>query len=156
AGKMQFELASCSLNKVTQQACQLVSALAQERKVNIKVPANDVEIVADASKLVRVILNYLSNALKYSPPDSTVSIEISESAGEVQLSVSDEGPGMPPQYLDVIFAPFEQVPGEHSAKHGGSGLGLAICKLVVEGHGGSVGVRNNDNGRGTTFWFCMP
>jgi PAS domain S-box-containing protein len=156
AGKMQFELAPCSLNQITQQACQLVSALAQERKVNLKVPSTDVEVVADASKLVRVILNYLSNALKYAPAESLVTIDISERDGEVELSVSDQGPGMPAQYQEVIFAPFEQVPGEHSAKHGGTGLGLAICKLVVEGHGGTVGVRDNVSGKGTTFWFCLP
>jgi PAS domain S-box-containing protein len=155
AGQMAMKLAPCSLNGVCEEACQLVMALAREHKVVLKTPEHDVVVLADASKLLRVFLNLLSNALKYSPEGGLISIDYALGDGEVEVSVTDQGQGLPEEYRDIIFLPFQQAPGEHPSKLDGTGLGLATCKLIAQGHGGTIGVRSA-TGKGTTFWFRIP
>lgn len=107
----------------------------------------------DSSKCESVLSNLLSNALKQSPQHSTITIttELLDESGEVQVSVSDEGSGLQQVNMEKLFTRFYQ--GNNGVQ--GSGIGLSYSKMLVEQHGGTMGARNNE-GRGATFFFRLP
>jgi signal transduction histidine kinase len=108
-----------------------------------------------------VLGNYLTNALKYSPADQTVTVRLQVEDDQVIVSVSDHGPGLPPEEQSRIWEVFHRVPGievqyESGDSAGSLGLGLHICKQLIELHpGGHVGVESTV-GEGSTFWFQLP
>ncbi|MFO1251762.1 MAG: ATP-binding protein [Inhella sp.] len=110
----------------------------------------------DAEMLERVLVNLLTNAVKYSPANGRILIRaVVEGADQVRVQVQDHGEGIPADRLDAVFAQF----GQHQARDSGAvrstGLGLTFCKLAVEAHGGQIGVES-EIGRGSTFWFTLP
>ncbi|HOG45966.1 MAG TPA: ATP-binding protein, partial [Anaerolineae bacterium] len=109
---------------------------------------------ADAARLERVVSNLLSNALKYSPPESEVTVGFACQGGEVVTSVVDHGQGIAPEELPCLFARYFRSPATRS-QHEGLGLGLYIGKMLVEAHGGRIWVESIV-GRGSTFHFTLP
>ena len=100
-----------------------------------------------------MLVNYLANAIKFSPKNSSVTVFSSKENGLIKIGVRDEGPGMSQEEQERLFSKFYQTREGKRAK--GFGLGLAICKLVVESHGGTVGV-DSEPERGAEFWFTLP
>ena len=111
------------------------------------------ELAVDPGVIRRVLQNLLSNAFKFAPPEGAVRIVLTSSAGEVRVAVSDNGPGIAPEYHERIFEKFGQV--ENSQSCLGTGLGLTFCKMAVEAHGGRIGVVS-EVGHGSTFWLALP
>ncbi len=113
-------------------------------------------VVADADRLGQVVTNLLTNALKYSPPDRPVNIDLAVDERQVCVTVRDEGSGLPREEQDRVWEPFHRVPGieAQGGAKGSLGLGLYICKTIVELHGGRVGVESEE-GKGSTFWFTL-
>lgn len=111
---------------------------------------------ADGERLQQVVRNLVENALKFSPPESTVSLSIDATARHARFSVSDQGIGIPADQLDMIFHRFRQLDTSDSRRTGGTGLGLAICKSIVEAHGGRIRAESRGPGTGSTFSFCVP
>jgi NtrC-family two-component system sensor histidine kinase KinB len=107
----------------------------------------------DQDMIRRVLTNLVSNAVKYSPRRGRIRLAVLEQEGHVQFSVSDQGPGIPPQYHQSIFEKFARVEYEGAPK--GVGLGLAFCRLAVEAHGGRIWVESTP-GQGSTFSFRLP
>jgi len=107
---------------------------------------------ADRAKLKQVFINLLDNAIKFSPPASSITIEVQELAPGVRVSVKDEGPGIPVEHLPRVYERFFK---GSAARGGGTGLGLAIVKHIVEAHGGTVAVESKTAG-GATFVFVLP
>jgi signal transduction histidine kinase len=105
--------------------------------------------------LVQVLINLLSNAIKFSPDHGVVKVVIDNGADWVEVKVTDQGRGIPEEYKKAIFEKFRQVEIADAIEKGGTGLGLPICKLIVEKHGGSIGVLT-EAGKGSTFWFRIP
>ncbi len=127
------------------------------RLVTLDLPQEPVQLDLDAVRINQVLANLLSNALKYSPPDRSVSVRLRRTSGAVCVEVRDEGPGIPAEAQSHIFERFYRVPGIQ-VQHGsgvGLGLGLYICRRLVELHGGTVGVESSE-GKGSTFWFTLP
>ncbi|RTL39827.1 MAG: PAS domain S-box protein [Candidatus Melainabacteria bacterium] len=155
AGRMNFELVPLKISEVIDESVRLVDALAKERKVTIESPNRDLMVSGDQRKLIQVTVNLLSNALKHSPEGGVIKIQTREVGGMVECAIHDEGPGVPDEYAEKIFAPFEQISHRATAALG-TGLGLAICKLVVEGHGGKIAVRHSDILQGSAFWYSLP
>jgi len=155
AGRMNFELVPLKISEVIDESVRLVDALAKERKVTIESPNRDLMVSGDQRKLIQVTVNLLSNALKHSPEGGVIKIQTREVGGMVECAIHDEGPGVPDEYAEKIFAPFEQINHRATAALG-TGLGLAICKLVVEGHGGKIAVRHSDILQGSAFWYSLP
>jgi PAS domain S-box-containing protein len=154
AGRMDFDLTAVSFNEVFDEAVQLVKALSDERQVQIQIPDQTVLVIGDHRKLVQVVVNLLSNALKHSPNNSLIRLESVKVEDLVEISVHDQGPGIPDEYAESIFAPFEQITDRPTAALG-TGLGLAICKLIIEGQGGEIGVRRSSLLNGSAFWFTV-
>ncbi len=117
--------------------------------------AHEAWVEADADRLMQVVTNLLSNAAKFSPTDSTVTVEVGHLEGRVRVSVRDQGPGIPEEYQALIFERFGQVDASSSRQKEGTGLGLSISKAIIEMHGGHIGFETQV-GRGTTFYFDLP
>jgi signal transduction histidine kinase len=122
-----------------------------------EVPPDLPPVNVDARLIRRVVMNLLSNALKYAPAPGriTLSAQAEPKAGVVQLSVADTGPGIPDEFQDKIFDKFAVVEVRRAAEKRSIGLGLAFCKLAVEAHGGRIWVES-EPGRGSTFLFTLP
>lgn len=106
----------------------------------------------DRERLHLVAGNLLANAIRHSPIGGTVVGRATTADGQVRFEVSDQGPGIPPEYQQAIFDRYFRLPG---APEGGAGLGLFIAREIVHQHGGEIGVRS-DAGKGSTFWFTIP
>jgi signal transduction histidine kinase len=119
-------------------------------------PPREVWLEIDKEKIKTVLRNLLDNAMKFGFPDSRpIEIELEQSSDTVTLRIRDDGPGIP--YADIanLFEPFYRVDRSRSKKTGGYGLGLSICKRIVEGHGGTIAVKNNPR-RGASFVLSFP
>jgi two-component system phosphate regulon sensor histidine kinase PhoR len=113
-------------------------------------------VTSDSDRLRRILENLAENAIKYTPAGGTVRIETGgPPGGPVQVTVSDDGPGIPPEHLPRIFERFYRVDKARSRDLGGTGLGLSIVKHLAESIGASVGV-SSDVGRGTRFTVVLP
>jgi NtrC-family two-component system sensor histidine kinase KinB len=118
-----------------------------------EVPADVPAMRADPTKIGWVLANLISNALRHTPEGGHILVAVDAMRGFVQLSVSDDGVGIPFEMQARIFGKFVQVPGEQAA--GGTGLGLAIAKGIVNAHGGTIWV-DSTPGQGSTFTFLIP
>lgn len=156
AGKIDIDARWCSLQPVIDKSVSAVSVFAQQHKVGIDVEAVDVPLFADSNRIVQVLINFLSNAIKYSPQDSRVTIDVSAPQPTyLEFKVIDRGRGIPQSHISAVFERFQQVEANDAKKKGGTGLGLAICKAIIEEHGGTIGV-DSEEGKGSTFWFKLP
>ena len=155
AGRMNFEVIPLQISEVIDESARLVDALAVERKITIETPTEDLMVAGDQRKLIQVTVNLLSNALKHSPEGGVIKVQTRTVDNMVEIAIHDQGPGVPDEYAEKIFAPFEQISHRATAALG-TGLGLAICKLVVEGHGGKIAVRHSELLEGSAFWYTLP
>lgn len=120
-------------------------------------PEGNAQVIADADRVGQVVINYLTNALKYSPAARPVEVTVQVDERQARVSVRDHGPGIPPDEQSHLWERFYQAQGVTLA-HGSSvglGLGLYISKTIIERHGGHVGVENAP-GDGALFWFTLP
>lgn len=157
-GKFSVQQTAVDPLEVIANSLSNIEGVAKLRNINIETVVNDAtQITADADRLVQVLTNFLSNAIKFSPENSMVLVEAQVTTDNAfRFSVSDEGPGIPVEMRPRLFTRFEQLPMRPSFKQVGSGLGLAISKAIVDEHSGEIGVSDGANGNGTTFWFEIP
>jgi signal transduction histidine kinase len=111
---------------------------------------------ADRQLIKRVIGNLIQNALTHSAHAVTLQLSVRRDGDGVLFTVMDNGPGIPPEYHEIIFRKFEQVRTPNMPRVRSSGLGLAFCKLVVESHGGRIWVQSAGEGQGSSFHFALP
>jgi signal transduction histidine kinase len=162
SGTLELELDPCDLAALVREQVAAHQMVALDRTIEMVLPDTQFAWVqADPDRLSQVMSNYLSNALKYSSADQPVTVRLEVLENQAVVSVTDHGPGMPPEEQSRIWELFHRVPGielryESGDSAGSLGLGLHICKQVVELHpGGSVGVESVV-GEGSTFWFRLP
>jgi CheY-like chemotaxis protein/anti-sigma regulatory factor (Ser/Thr protein kinase) len=110
----------------------------------------------DPHRLQQVLWNLLSNAIKFTPRDGHVTVTLERQDSYVQIAVADTGQGISEEFVPHVFERFRQADSSTTRQHGGLGLGLAIVKQLVELHGGSVRVRSDGAGQGTTFTVRLP
>ena len=122
------------------------------------VPANLPTIQADERRLIQILSNLLTNALYYTPEGGDVRLEASHigNGNDIQISIKDNGIGIPPEHLKNIFTRFYRVDKSRSRHAGGSGIGLTITKHLVKAHGGEIWVESEGKDRGSTFVFTLP
>ncbi len=140
AGKMELIIEDASLQSVIKDAADLLEETAKDKNVEIELPEGDDRLFCDRNKLLQAAVNLISNAIKFSGENGKVSVLVRDQGDRIAFAVTDTGPGVPADFQQRIFEPFEQAPS--GKKSEGTGLGLAICKLVVEAHGGSVRADN--------------
>jgi len=147
-------IAETDLRDIVAESLRSVAPLAQSKAVEIQTEAHgQTTLWCDSERLTRAASALLDNAVKFSPPGETVSIRLTGLEDEVQLTITDRGPGIPPEALPRIFERFFKVAPSRSGA--GTGLGLAIVKHVVQMHGGRTMVESTV-GRGSTFGFTVP
>jgi PAS domain S-box-containing protein len=142
--------------EIAKSAYESLLQLAEGLKIELTCDVQEVNVEADSDRVVQVLTNIISNAVKFSPENSTVRISgrTSREKGFFRFEISDRGPGLSEAEQAVVFERFKQVGGSES-KRKGSGLGLAICQAIVLQHGGKIGVHSKP-GEGSTFWFTLP
>ncbi len=154
AGKIQLTLSKVNPATIANNAIETVRSAASEKDITIESHwDNDLpDIEADADKTTWVLNNFLTNAIKYSPVDSTIETAIQRSDQTIIFTVKDRGVGIDKEYLPRLFERYFKVPG---SKEKGNGLGLAISKEFVEAQGGKVWA-NSEPGKGAVFGFQLP
>lgn len=149
----QLEKTKCEGAKLIRDCLALVEESARAARVNMDVDAMPVSIICDGERIIRVLTNLIGNALKFSPENATININLRQSGDQALFEVKDAGPGIPADKLQLVFERFRQLSDGQEKK--GTGLGLAICKVIVEAHGGEIGVKSKQ-AEGSTFWFKLP
>ncbi len=142
-GNIQLSIAPVAPIKIIELSTNAVSSLAEQKNIRfeIKVPDDLPMVTADSDKTVWVMVNLLTNAIKYSAENSTISIETILHDGTIHFTVKDNGPGIAPQYVEKVFERYFKTPGSK----GGTGLGLAISKEFIEAQGGKIWAENASN-----------
>jgi len=154
SGRIELTLSDFDINEAIELSITSVQSLAMQRKVNLINEVKPYVIKADRQRLVQVLVNYLGNAISHSPSDTTVSITAKSTTFAYEIHVNDSGPGLSDENKIKVFDRFFQTP-DSKTRGKGYGLGLAICKMIINAHGGKVGVEDAESG-GCSFWFQIP
>src|SRR6266849_867529 len=159
AGMMEYRIVLTDLARFAKTSVDKVRLLAEGKRIHIltDAPGGRLWVSADGPRIEQVLDNLLSNALKFSPEGRTVNLRMvpDVKGGVIHVSVSDTGPGIPPEDLPHIFERFYQGHMQAKTTVVGSGLGLALAKKIVEAHGGRIWVES-ELGKGTTVHFTLP
>lgn len=148
SGHVTTEVQRVSLTELADECIEALTPLATARKVRLVLAADGPAIVTGSDlELSRVLRNLVDNAVRHSPDDTEVTIEIGSDAQAVRLSVIDCGSGFPPDFRDRAFEPFHRADPSRNARTGNTGLGLAICRAIVQSHGGSISLGDGPRGQ---------
>jgi PAS domain S-box-containing protein len=152
-GNIQLNITRNKPEEIVQRAISAVTFLAEQKKIKLitRIDTGTAEVNADLDKTAWVLVNFLTNAVRYSPEESRIVIAIEQDADKVIFSVTDSGSGIDERYHEKIFDRYFQVPGSSKM---GTGLGLAISKEFIEAQGGYIGVKSNDI-NGSRFYFTI-
>ncbi len=157
AGEMRLVVREWDLAEVWAEAYSEIAALAQLKQLAVvdRIPDDLPPLCVDRSMLRRVLVNLLTNAICFAPIGSTITVAGEIEGEQVRVAVSDAGPGIQPEYRDIIFQKSGRVDGLSKGSYLSTGLGLAFCKMAVEVQGGRIGVES-EVGQGSSFWFTVP
>ncbi len=157
AGRMELDLNTFDLPMLLDNTLRFVKERASRHGIQLTLEVDERlgEFTGDERKVKQVLLNLLSNALKFTPDGGRIILKTASADGLTQISVSDTGIGIATENLQQIFEEFQQIRGDHEGKGEGTGLGLALAKKFVELHGGTIWVESVV-GRGSTFTFTLP
>jgi len=154
AGKMQMQMVPMDLNATVQGVAARTEVLSAKHPIRTELEPHLPQVLGDPDRLVQVMTNLVSNAIKYSPDGGEIVISTHLARGTVYVSIRDHGVGIPPEFATRMFGRFERyekTPG----KVMGTGLGLAIARQIVEMHGGKIWVESAE-GKGSLFQFTVP
>jgi len=155
SGRVELVRGSVDANAVMVQASEGLQAMADQAGVRVVIVPASATLWGDSDRIIQTLTNLLGNAIKFSPPDTTVTLSGATRDAYFAFSVADQGRGIPEQKLETIFERFSQVDASDSRDKGGSGLGLAICQSIVNAHGGRIWAEKNDP-VGSHFQFTIP
>ena len=159
AGQVSIQPQPVSLTKLARGTLDLFTPQAGAKDLSLTLddqPGEDVVVALDPDRIRQVLLNFVSNAVKFTASGGvTLRTRYNEGAERLRVEVIDTGAGIPEEKVDRLFKRFSQIDGSLTRAQGGTGLGLAICKGLVEAMGGEVGV-DSRLGEGSRFWFSVP
>jgi two-component system cell cycle sensor histidine kinase PleC len=158
AGKMEIEPHSLEPRRTLDVALKIIGIKAREKhqQLVIEVAPNAPMLYADERAFKQILINLVSNAVKFTPGGGRISVVASRTnSGDFQLMVEDNGPGIPPEKLDTCFTPFSQVDNRYDRQAGGTGLGLALVRGLAELHGGRAWLES-EYGKGARAYVVLP
>jgi signal transduction histidine kinase len=154
AGRLAMDRRPHVPTQIVDEALQTLEPIAREKGIQLRPPARKHElplIHCDRDRVLEVFFNLIGNAVAFTPPGGQISVDVEPRGNEVLFSVSDTGPGIPPEHLETIFDRYWRGPTEHK----GSGLGLAITRGIVHAHAGRIWA-DNPPGQGARLSFTLP
>src|SRR5581483_10964035 len=139
-GKLRLSTCPIELSAITRAAIDMVRPAANAKAIQLEFSSSHTASVinGDPDRLQQVVWNLLSNAIKFTPKGGRVEIRLEHDNGNARLIVTDDGEGIPHDFLPHVFDRFRQADSSYTRKHGGLGLGLALVRHMVEMHGGTV------------------
>jgi signal transduction histidine kinase len=157
-GERDVKLEPVPLQEVIRSAGDEIASMMEARSnvLSLKLPPDPVIVNADPKKLKLAFVNVLNNAVRFSPEGSEIRIWMEVGEDAVLVAVQDEGLGIPPDKLDLVFEQFYQVEDHMTRRYGGLGLGLAITREIVNLHGGRIWAESPGLGHGSTFKIVLP
>jgi signal transduction histidine kinase len=156
SGQFTLSCSPCDAIKLVKEVVEQLRPVAPYHKFALDLPDTPILGNWDYGRLQQALGNLLDNAIKYSPEETTITIQAWRIAGKVYISVHNEGESIPFADIDQLFHPYSRLPGT-SNRQKGSGLGLYIAKSIVEAHGGELQLeRPSEKKQGTTFRFDLP
>jgi signal transduction histidine kinase/HD-GYP domain-containing protein (c-di-GMP phosphodiesterase class II) len=156
-GRRRLQWSSFSLEELISRVVSMLQPALREKQITIEtiMPEGIPRVRADKDLVTQVFVNLINNAIKYSPPDTTIRVRAVERAVDLSVAIEDEGIGIPSAQVDKIFDKYFRVRSERSRHFDGVGLGLAIVKNIIEQHHGTISVASEEN-VGSTFTFTLP
>ncbi len=151
-----LNLQVCEVSDLIQSGSSQLTYLLEQKSINLNIEqSHDIAVNGDKDLLIRVMVNILSNAIKYSPLNGEIIIRITSENNSVQIAISDEGPGIPKDKLELIFDKYAQVEARKEGIARSTGIGLTFCKMVIDAHDGNIWAASTE-GQGSTFYINMP
>lgn len=156
AGKLEMHPSLTMTKTIFDRTLAAISTFAEQKGISLATSDTSYDVMADEDRVIQVLVNLISNSVKFSEEGTTITLSAKHTTlGYITLSVTDQGRGIPKEFVSSVFERFQQVQKGDAVEKKGTGLGLAICKAIVEGHGGTIGV-DSEVGVGSTFWFTLP
>jgi signal transduction histidine kinase len=151
-GRMKLVLQSLDVNKLIEEQMDSLESITRNHRLRWQ-PGAIPLVQADRDRVMQVVTNFVTNAVKYSPEGTPIIISTTDQQDKVLVSVQDQGVGIPPEAQKLVFERYYRVEGAPREK--GFGLGLYICAEIIKAHYGTIGVSSNP-GQGSTFYFTLP
>jgi signal transduction histidine kinase len=155
AGKVAMHVTPMDINPLLLDAVERAQVTTTKHVVTPRLDGELPPVMGDSDRLIQVLSNLLSNAIKYSPDGGQILVRSRLNGGFVEVSVKDQGLGIPPEFIGRLFGRYERYEDQHVGKIIGTGLGLAITRQIVEMHGGKISVESMV-GNGSEFKFTLP
>ena len=158
SGKLRLAPEEVEIGPVVMSAIATVQPSAQSRGITLEphIGEGTGRVTADPARVRQMVLNLLTNAIKFSAEGGRVRVRVERLDGETAIEVTDEGSGIAPDFLPYIFDPFRQADASRTRRSGGMGIGLAVVKKLTEAHGGTVEARSAGLDQGATFTIRLP
>jgi signal transduction histidine kinase len=158
SGTVSLELQPVESRRIIDEAVEAVRPAADAKRIRIRkvLDLSAGPLAGDPDRLQQVMVNLLSNAVKFTPEGGRVEVTLQRRGEHAEISVADNGIGIPADFLPHVFERFRQADAAMHSRYGGLGLGLAIVKHLVELHGGSISAASEGEGRGATFVLRLP
>jgi signal transduction histidine kinase/DNA-binding response OmpR family regulator len=157
-GKLHLDARPVELMKIVEAAIDSARPAADAKMIEFQVELDEAasQVLGDASRLQQVVWNLFTNAVKFTPEGGRVIVRLEVVEAHAQITITDNGQGIDPQFLPFIFDRFRQADGSTTRKHGGLGLGLAIARHLIEMHGGKIKAHSEGINKGATFTVTLP
>jgi PAS domain S-box-containing protein len=158
SGRVRLDVQRVNLPDVIEAAIQSMQTAADAKGIRLQKVLDPLAgpVSGDPARLQQIVWNLLSNAIKFTPKEGRVRITLERVNSHVEISVSDTGEGLKPDFLPFLFERFRQADSATTRRHSGLGLGLSIVKQLVELHGGTVHAKSPGEGQGSTFMVALP
>ncbi|MGH2982589.1 MAG: sensor histidine kinase, partial [Solirubrobacterales bacterium] len=157
AGRLTINPVRAEIGPIVAGAARLIMGLTNSRqqRLEVEIESDLPQVSVEPDRIMQILVNLLTNATEYCPENATIKVSASAVGSEVEVAVSDDGPGIPADQLDHVFDRFTRGEAGLTQRVGGTGLGLAIAKSLIELHGGAIGVTSKE-GDGATFRIVLP